>query len=156
MCEDFAPNFGDKRTGCYITTTYSHTSFFTREFLSKNNMTAVPHPPYFSLFSRLKIKLKDRHFDTIEVTEAKSQAVMNTLTEHDFQDAFEERQRRWERCIHAEGDYLEGDGGQWAQSQFLTRWQNSPEFMHLSLYKFYTLKCGFLSVFCSAFQLREM
>jgi hypothetical protein len=47
-----------------------------------------PHPPYFSLFPRLKIKLKDRHFDTVEVIEAESQAVLNTLTEHDFQDAF--------------------------------------------------------------------
>jgi hypothetical protein len=36
----------------------------------------------------LKIKLKGRHFDTIEVIEAQSQAVLNTLTEHDFQDAF--------------------------------------------------------------------
>jgi hypothetical protein len=24
----------------------SHTSFFTREFLAKNNMTVIPHPPY--------------------------------------------------------------------------------------------------------------
>jgi hypothetical protein len=36
----------------------------------------------------LKIKSKGRHFDTIEVIEAESQAVLNTLTEHDFQDAF--------------------------------------------------------------------
>jgi hypothetical protein len=34
------------------------------------------------------MKLKDRHFDTTEVIEAESQAVVNTLTEHDFQDAF--------------------------------------------------------------------
>jgi inactivated superfamily I helicase len=36
----------------------------------------------------LKIKLKSRHFDTIEVIEAESQAVLNTLAEHDLQDAF--------------------------------------------------------------------
>jgi hypothetical protein len=36
----------------------------------------------------LKIKLKGRHFDTVEVIEAESQAVLNTFTEHDFQDAF--------------------------------------------------------------------
>jgi hypothetical protein len=33
----------------------------------------------------LKIKPKGRHFDTIEVNEAEAQAVLNTLTEHDFQ-----------------------------------------------------------------------
>jgi hypothetical protein len=43
---------------------------------------------------------------------AESQAVLNTLTEHDFQDAFTKRQKRWERCIRAEGDYFEGHGGQ--------------------------------------------
>jgi hypothetical protein len=34
------------------------------------------------------MKLKVRHFDTIEVMEAEWQAVLNTLTYHDFQDAF--------------------------------------------------------------------
>jgi hypothetical protein len=59
-------------------------------------MTVVPHPPYspdlapcdFSLYPRLKIKLKGCRFDTTEVIKAESQAVPNTLTEHDFQDAF--------------------------------------------------------------------
>jgi hypothetical protein len=62
MCEHFAPNFADKRTGC------------------------CSHQPYFSLFLRLKIKLKGHHFGTSEVIEAKSQAVLNAFTEHDFQD----------------------------------------------------------------------
>jgi hypothetical protein len=34
------------------------------------------------------MKLKGCHFDTFEVIEAESQAVLNTLKEHDFQDAF--------------------------------------------------------------------
>jgi hypothetical protein len=36
----------------------------------------------------LKIKLKGCHFDIVEVIEAELQAVQNTLTELDFQDAF--------------------------------------------------------------------
>jgi histone-lysine N-methyltransferase SETMAR len=68
--------------------TPSHTSFFTREFLTKNNMTVVLHASYspdlapcdFSLFPRLKIKLKVRRFDTTEMTEAESQAVLTSLT----------------------------------------------------------------------------
>jgi hypothetical protein len=51
-------------------------------------MTVVPRPFYFSLFIRLKIKLKGRHFDTIEMFEAESLTVLNTPTEHDVQDAF--------------------------------------------------------------------
>jgi hypothetical protein len=56
----------------------------------------------------LKIKLKGGHYDTTEMIEAESQAMLNTLTEHDFQDAFRRWQRRWERCIRAEGDFFEG------------------------------------------------
>jgi hypothetical protein len=67
----------------------SQTTYFcTREFLTKNNMTVFPHSSYFSLYPRLKIKLKGRHIDKIEAIEAESQMVLYNLTEHDFQDAF--------------------------------------------------------------------
>jgi hypothetical protein len=79
------------------------------ELFIKNNMTVVPHPSYFLLFPRLKMRLKSRHFDTFEAIEAESQAVLNTVTEHDFQDAFRKWQKCGERCISAEGDYFEGD-----------------------------------------------
>jgi hypothetical protein len=67
MCEDLSPNFGDKRTGCCITT--AHVSHFFYQDLSLN---------HFSLFPRLKIKLKGRHFNTIEVIKAESEAVPKT------------------------------------------------------------------------------
>jgi hypothetical protein len=60
----------------------------------------------------LKIKLRSCNFDTIEVIEAELQAVLNTLTEDDFQDAFRKWQEQWEQCIHAEGNCFEGDGSQ--------------------------------------------
>jgi hypothetical protein len=67
-CEDFAPIFGCKRTGCGITTTYRLTfPFCTREFSTKNKMTIVPHPPYFFLFPQFEIQLKYHHFDTVEM-----------------------------------------------------------------------------------------
>jgi hypothetical protein len=56
-------------------------------------MTVVPTNSNL-LFSRLKIKLKGHHFDIIEEIEAESQAMLNTLTEHDFQDAFKKCQKR--------------------------------------------------------------
>jgi hypothetical protein len=84
----------------------------TREFLTKSNMAGIPHLSHFSLLPRLKIKLRGPHFDTIKVIEAESQVVLDNLTEHDFQDAFKKCQKRWERCIHAEGGCFEGDGGQ--------------------------------------------
>jgi hypothetical protein len=75
----------------------------------------------------LKIKLKGSHFNANEVIEAESQAVLNTLTEHDFEDAFEHCQKRWER------DHFEGDGGQKAQSQVLTRWQHKSRKVWMTL-----------------------
>jgi hypothetical protein len=89
ICEDFAPNFGHKRSASCITTTRGLKLLFRQGFfLPKNNITIVLDPAYFSPFPRLKIKLKDRHFDTIDVIEAESQVVQNTFTEHDFQEAF--------------------------------------------------------------------
>jgi hypothetical protein len=113
MCKDFISNNHDKRIGCCIKTMNapSHTSFFTREFFTKNNMIVVPHPPYFSV-SQLKINLKGHHFNTTEVIKAESQAVLNTLTDHNFQDVFKKWQKHWEWYIHAEGDYFEADSGQ--------------------------------------------
>jgi hypothetical protein len=80
MCEDFVSNFGDRRIGCCIR--QRNVSLFT-----KNNITVVS-PPYRCLFRRLKIQLKGSHFYTIEVMEAESQAVLNTLTEQTFKMNF--------------------------------------------------------------------
>jgi hypothetical protein len=52
-------------------------------------MTVVPSPHhFFPLFPQLKIQLEDRHFDTTDVIEAKSQVVLNTLTKYDIQGEF--------------------------------------------------------------------
>jgi hypothetical protein len=109
MCKDFAPNFGDKRTGCCITTHCLTLPFSPGNFFYQKQHDCRPPPTLLTLLGSLR--LKGCHFDTTEVIEAESQAVLNTLTEHNFQDAFKKWQKRWERCICAEGDY-ECDGGQ--------------------------------------------
>jgi hypothetical protein len=83
-----------------------HFRFQQGIFFTKNKRTVVPDPPYFPLFSRLEIKLKGRHFDATEVMETESQAVLNTLTGHDFQDAFKNG------ISAGNGDYFESDDGQ--------------------------------------------
>jgi hypothetical protein len=83
--------------------------------VASQQLTLFLNPPYFSV-PRLKIKLKGCHFDTIEVIEAESQDVPNTLREHDFQVAFKKSQNLWEQCILAVGDYVECDDGQETQS----------------------------------------
>jgi hypothetical protein len=96
MCEDFALNFGDKKL---VVASWQHTVshfLFHRGIFYQNQHDCHPPPTLlawlgpcnFSLFHQLKIKLRGCHFDTVEVTEAESQAVLNTLTVHNFQDVF--------------------------------------------------------------------
>jgi hypothetical protein len=68
-------------------------------------MTVIHISPYFSLFLRLKIKLKDHHFDTTEAIETKSQEMLNILTEHDLQDAYKKVAEKRE-MVHTRGREL--------------------------------------------------
>jgi hypothetical protein len=60
-------------------------------------MFVIPHPPYsphlapcdFLLFPKIKLKLKGSRFDTIDRIQTESQRVLDTLTEKDFQEAFQ-------------------------------------------------------------------
>jgi hypothetical protein len=77
----------------------SHTSVLTQQFLAKNKMTFLPHPPYssdwapcdFFLFQKMKLKLKGCWFGTTEDIQAESQRVLDAVTENDLQEAFQ----RW-------------------------------------------------------------
>jgi hypothetical protein len=68
-------------------------------------------PCDFFLFPKMKLKLKGRRFDTTEEIQAESQRVLDTLTEKDFQEAFHQWRRRWDRCLHVRRNYFEGDSG---------------------------------------------
>jgi hypothetical protein len=80
-------------------------------------MAVIPHSPYspdlapreFFLFPKIKLKLKGHLFDTTEEIQAKSQSVLDTLTEKNFQEAFQ-KWRQWDQSLHAGGNYFEGDG----------------------------------------------
>jgi hypothetical protein len=82
-------------------------------------MTTVPHPDYspdlascdFYLFPKMKLNFKGWRFVSIEEIQAESQQVLNTLTPEDFSECFQKWQNRRDRCIQAQGDYFENDGG---------------------------------------------
>jgi transposase len=63
------------------------------------------------VFSKMKLRLKGRRFVSTEDIQAESQQVLNTLTPADFSEYFQKWKNRWNRCIQAQGDYFEGDGG---------------------------------------------
>jgi hypothetical protein len=63
------------------------------------------------MFPKIKLRLKGRRFASIEEIQAESQQILNTLTPADFSEYFQKWQNRWDRCIQAQGDSFEGDGG---------------------------------------------
>jgi hypothetical protein len=60
----------------------------------------------------MKLKLKGCRFDGLEEIQLESQNVLGTLREQDFQDVFQQWQRRWDRCVTVQADYFEGDAAQ--------------------------------------------
>jgi hypothetical protein len=60
----------------------------------------------------MKLQLKGRRFDRVEEIQWESQNALGTLREQDFQHTFQQWQRRWDRCVSAQGDYFEGDAAQ--------------------------------------------
>jgi hypothetical protein len=72
---------------------------------SNNNIIIVPHPPYslnlapcdFGLFPKLKMKLKERYFETVSDIQSESQAVLDSIKENYFHGAFEAWKKGWDR-----------------------------------------------------------
>jgi histone-lysine N-methyltransferase SETMAR len=66
----------------------AHTSPVVRQFLTSKNITVITHSPCspdlapcdFFLFPKMKLRLKERRFDTTEEIHAESQEVIDTLT----------------------------------------------------------------------------
>jgi hypothetical protein len=60
----------------------------------------------------MMLQLEGRRFDRVKEIQWESHNVLGTLREQDFQRAFQQWQWRWDRCVAAQGDYLEGDVAQ--------------------------------------------
>jgi hypothetical protein len=82
-CEDVALKFGEEKPWLlHHDNAPDHTSVLTQQFLAKYKMAVIPHPPYspdlaprdFFLFTKMKLKLKGRLFDTTEKIQVESQS----------------------------------------------------------------------------------
>jgi hypothetical protein len=67
---------------------------------------------YFILFPKMKLQLQGHRFDREEEIWRESQGVFGTLRDQEFKRAFQQWQRRWDRCVATQGDYFEGDAAQ--------------------------------------------
>ena len=77
----------------------------------------VAQPPYsqdlapcdFLLFPMLKEKFRGCRYEKIEEMKEAVTKVIDTLTQEDFHGAFQKLLERYNKCIAAGGDCLEGD-----------------------------------------------
>ncbi|XP_060523192.1 histone-lysine N-methyltransferase SETMAR-like [Cylas formicarius] len=94
----------------------AHSSFAVRDFLTKNGIPTLPHPPYspdlapcdFHLFPQLKSYLKGNRYDGVEEVQRVTTRVLRDLSSGGFRGCFQWWIQRWRRCIELEGDYCEG------------------------------------------------
>jgi hypothetical protein len=85
-------------------------------YLAKHQITVVPHPLHFSdlapadffLLPKLKTTLKGRCFQTIEEIQENLITELHAITESEFQEAFQQWKKYWERCPASRGTTLQG------------------------------------------------
>lgn len=95
----------------------AHTSLLVRDYLAKNHVNVLPQAPYspdmapadFFLFSKLKMPLRGRRFDSIFAIKENSLRELRAIPKSSFEGAFEGWKRRWHMCIASNGEYFEGD-----------------------------------------------
>ena len=76
-------------------------------------INTVPHPPYSPDLALCDLwlfpKLRGCRYETIEEIKEAVLKVIDTLTQEDFDGAFQKLLERYNKSIAAGGDYFEGD-----------------------------------------------
>jgi len=91
----------------------AHSSHLIQGFLAKHNIPLIRQAPYspdmppcdFWLLTKLKISLKGTRFESREDFMRNATAQLYKIP----QEAFQQWQDRWKKCVHYQGDYFEGD-----------------------------------------------
>jgi hypothetical protein len=83
-----------------------------REFLVRNSITVMDHPPYlpdlapcyFFLFPKCKLVLRGQHLGDVAMITAELTTLLKGLKEDDFQGCFNQWKQRWDKCVASEGN----------------------------------------------------
>ena len=95
----------------------AHDALRFHEFLAKNSITKMDHPPYspdlapcdFWLFPKLKNALKGQRFADLFDIQRKVKTLLRGIPENDFQNCFRQWHHRLTKCTVLQGEYFEGD-----------------------------------------------
>jgi len=66
-------------------------------------------PCDFFLFQKTKSAVKGNHFESTEDTQRSVTQALNDIPQTAFQECYKQWQRRWKRCVHAQGMCFESD-----------------------------------------------
>ena len=85
-----------------------------KDFLAKSNTLLPPYSIdlascHFWLFLKLKTTLKEARFQSCNNIMEKMTVEIRSIPEDEFKSCFQKWQRRWEKCVHLQGKYFEGD-----------------------------------------------
>jgi hypothetical protein len=95
----------------------SHRSVMVKDILTNNNVATLEQSPYSSdrapadlyMFPRLKSALKvQRLCDTTDIIKNATEE-LKRLSQNGFQEYFQHRYCRWQKCVVAQGDYFENN-----------------------------------------------
>ncbi len=95
----------------------SHNCTLVSEWLARNRTIVMQHCPWSPdlapndlwAFPRVKKDMKDKHWGTVEEIEQATTNSLKALMVEEFQDCFQQWERRWTKCIELEGNYFESD-----------------------------------------------
>jgi histone-lysine N-methyltransferase SETMAR len=95
----------------------SHSALSVKQFLAEKSITVLEHPPYspdlapcdFFLFPKVKSELKGTRFESVTEVKKKTTELLRQLKEDDLQHCFDQWKTRMQRCVDAEGEYIEGE-----------------------------------------------
>ena len=87
-----------------------------QQFLTKNDMTPVPHPPYSPnispkwhfLFSKMNKVLKGKPFANWKEVKQKTAKAVKGIKINTLKNCFEQWKKYLDRCIASNGEYFEG------------------------------------------------
>ena len=94
----------------------AHRSAVVLEYLEEMKIKTLPHPAYspdlspcdFWLNPYIKSCLQGRRFESRSALGSALFQCINSIPKEHFKNAFSERIRRLEKCVHVKGEYFEG------------------------------------------------
>ncbi len=96
----------------------THIAQHVRDFMTSHGVEVIPHTPHssdlmsgdFFLFPTGKRDFKGGHFESPQAAPAlgATETAFKRLAQNEFQQVFDEWQKRWMKCVALNGEYLEG------------------------------------------------